>query len=158
MRGWQGRRTTAARPPHPAGSRRRRRRRATTPGRPGPARRTSTRARTPGCDSASSHRKSGTKAKAASCAPAGFELAPVDRDALAHPDEAVAAAASVASAPPVVADRQLDISVLVAHDDFGPLRPSVLERVRQAFLDEPVGSQAETRRKLDRLSLDPQVD
>src|SRR6266550_1589993 len=132
--------------------------RATTPGPRRPTRRTSTRARAPRRDSASSHRKSGTEAKAASCAPACFELAPVDRDALAHADEAVTASAAVAPAPAVVADRQLDVSVLVAHDDFGPLRPSVLERVRKAFLDEPVGGQVKTGRKLDRLSLNPQVD
>ena len=48
-----------------------------------------------------------------------FELAPVDGDPLAHPDQSVAAAVAAAVAGAVVRDRELDVAVAVADDDLG---------------------------------------
>src|SRR5581483_6351649 len=89
---------------------------------------------------------------------AGLELAAVDRDALAHPDQAVPSFVAVAVAAPVVAHRQLDVPVAVADEHLRPARPRMLERVRQALLNEAVRGQVDARRQLLRLALDPELD
>src|ERR671937_64382 len=88
---------------------------------------------------------------------AGLELAAVHGDALAHADEAVSALVAVAAARTVVAHRQLDVAVAVANDDLGPLRPGVLERIREPLLDEPVSGEVDAGRKLSRGAFDPQL-
>src|SRR5207237_6742494 len=71
---------------------------------------------------------------------------------------AVSPLVAVASAAAVVAHGQLDLPVAVADEHLGVLRARVLERVRESFLDEPVGGEVDARRELLRIALDPQVD
>ena len=78
---------------------------------------------------------------------AGLELAAVDRDPLAHADQAVAAALAAAVSGAVVGDGQLDVAVAVADDHLGALCARVLDRVGQALLDESVGGQVDARRQ-----------
>src|SRR5438128_9053352 len=96
------------------------------------------RSRSSSCD-----REPGTKPVAAPRSRTSLQLAAVDRDALAHPDEAVPASVAAAGAAAVVAHRQLDVPVAVANHDLRPQRAGVLEGIRQALLDEPVGSQVD---------------
>src|SRR5207237_513221 len=103
-------------------------------------------------------RKPGPKPVATACAGPGLELTTVDRNPLAHADEAVSTLVAVSSAAAVVAHRQLDLPVAVADEHLGVLRARVLERVRESFLDEPVGGEVDAGRKLLRIALDPQVD
>ena len=49
------------------------------------------------------------------------------------------AAGSTTRAVAVVRDDDLDLAVAVADENLGPVSLSVLERVRQPFLNEPVG-------------------
>src|SRR5438128_2144945 len=86
-----------------------------------------------------------------------LELAAVHGDPLAHADEAVSALVAVAPTGAVVHDRQLDVAVAVADEHLGVRRARVLERVREPFLDEPVGGQVDTGGKRYRLSLDAQL-
>src|SRR6266498_887243 len=96
--------------------------------------------------SSSLDREPGAQAVAASGAGAGLELAAVDRHALAHADQAVSALVAVAAAETVVAHGQLDLPVAVPDEHLGVLRPSVLEGVRQALLDEPVSGEVDAGR------------
>src|SRR5919198_1999807 len=77
----------------------------------------------------------------------GLELAAVDRHALSHADEAVAALVAVAAAGAVVAHGELDVPVAVADEHLRLVRPGVLDGVRQAFLDEPVRGEVDAGRK-----------
>jgi hypothetical protein len=70
----------------------------------------------------------------------------------------VSAALADASARPVVADGQLDVTVAVADEYLRVLRAGVLDRVRQPFLDEPVGGEVDAGRQCLGLSLDAQLD
>ena len=65
---------------------------------------------------------------------------------------------AVAAARAVVGDLELDLAVAVADEDLRLVGARVLERVRQALLDEPVGRQVDAGRKLRGLALDPQLD
>src|SRR4029453_17262802 len=89
------------------------------------------------------HRELRPQAVASLRSRARFELASEDGNALAHPDESVPAAIAAPGAPSVVAHCHLEISVAVADDYLGPLRPRVLERVVKPLLDESV------RREID---------
>src|SRR5207244_5256143 len=86
----------------------------------------------------SCHREPGAKPVAALRSRTGLQLAAVDRDSLAHPDEPVPASVAVSVAAAVVAHRHLDVPVAVADEHLGVLRACMLERVREAFLDETV--------------------
>ena len=68
------------------------------------------------------------------------ERAVDERDALAHADQAEAAASSVAGveARAVVAHEHFEIAVAVAHADLDAGRAGVLGDVGQRLLDEPV--------------------
>ena len=74
------------------------------------------------------------------------------------PDQAVAAALAAAVARAVVGDGQLDVTVAVAHEHLGVLRPRMLDRVRQAFLDEPVGGEVDPAGRMLGLALDLEFD
>src|SRR5437588_1521155 len=89
---------------------------------------------------------------------ARVELAAVHGHALAHPDEPVPTAVAVASAAAVVADGDLDVPVAVADEHLGVLGLGVLDRVRQAFLDEAVRGEIEARGELHGLALDAELD
>ena len=79
----------------------------------------------------------------------GVERAAVERDALAHPDEAVAAAVGrAARAGPSSRPRARAPSAAVADGDLGaPAPPGVLERVRERLLHDPVRGQVDARRQ-----------
>src|SRR5262249_55571153 len=79
-------------------------------------------------------------------------------DARATTGPPAPAALPVAPAGPTVGDGHFDAPVGVAHEDLGPLRARVLDRVRQALLDEPVGGQVDPGRQPHRVALDPQLD
>src|SRR4029078_1223133 len=89
---------------------------------------------------------------------AGLDLASVDRDSLAHADEAVAAASPISAAVAVVDDRYLDRAVLVAREHLRARGARVLDGVRQALLDEAVRGQVDPRRKLRGVSFDGELD
>ena len=90
----------------------------------------------------------------------GLELAAVDGDALAHPDETVAAALRlpVGEPRPSSLTTSSTPSSPVADDHLGPGGVRVLHRVRQAFLDEAVGGEVDAGRQLGRVALDLDVD
>ena len=89
---------------------------------------------------------------------ARFELASKDSDALAHPDEAVAAAITAPGTPSVVAHRYLEISVAVVDDHLSAPRACVLESVRKAFLHKPVPGEIDPGRERPRIAFDSQLD
>ena len=91
---------------------------------------------------------------------ARFELAAVDRYALAHADQAVTAAVRwrfAVRSLPVVRYLDLDVAVVVAHVHLGVRRGRVIDRVRQALLHEAVRRQVDAGWERYRLSLDLEV-
>ena len=84
---------------------------------------------------------------------AGAHLAAVDLHALADADEPVAEAVARRAAEAVVADLELQRVRLVAHGHVGPGRARVLERVRQALLDDAVGGELDRPRQRGRVRL-----
>ena len=104
----------------------------------------------------SSGSRARTTAPAAVARPA-LDHASVQRDALAHAREPVAAP-RVAVAQPVVRDLELERVRLPVHRDPGVGRPCVLERVRQRLLDDAVGGEVDSRLQLARLPLDLELD
>jgi ABC-2 type transport system ATP-binding protein len=70
----------------------------------------------------------------------------------------VATAVTVAHPGSVVADDHLDHAVAVLDDDLGLRRTRMLDRVRQTFLNEPIGGEVDSGGKLVRLAFDAQVD
>jgi hypothetical protein len=89
---------------------------------------------------------------------AALEHAAVDGDALPDAEQPVPAAVAAADSVAVVADGHLDVPVDVADGHVRLRRLRVLDRVRQAFLYEPVRGHVDSRRKLHRLAFDQQLD
>src|SRR5262245_50642161 len=87
-----------------------------------------------------------------------LELGAGDHHALQHANEAVAAPPAVAAAGAVVGHGYLDAAASVANDHVRLGRPRVLDRIREALLNEAVGRQVDAGRQLDGVALDPQVD
>src|SRR5437763_3147952 len=109
--------------------------------------------------SSSSHdRKPRAKPVAAARPRSGLELAAVDGHALAHADEAVSTLVAVAPARAVVAHGELDVPVAVADEHLRLAGSRVLQRVRQALLDEPVLGEVDSGRQLLRRAFDAQLD
>ena len=93
--------------------------------------------------------------EAAVGSPAGVEATAVERDALAHADETVAAARGACGPPgPVVDDLELERVGAVADVNLGVSVAGVLERVRQRLLDDPVGRELDPGRQRAALALD----
>ena len=83
----------------------------------------------------------------------------MQRDALAHPGQAVALAVAGGDRAPVVADGQLDLRIEVAqHHLHAPRRVRVLEHVGQRLLGDPVDAQLQLGRQLARRALDLELD
>ena len=105
---------------------------------------------------------------AAAPAPGG-ELAAVERDALAHADQAAALAQQGAAVEAgvrvlgriadraVVGDLDLEVAHAVAHGHDRAPGPGVAQAVGQALLDDAVGGEVHAGGELDRLALDLQV-
>jgi len=95
---------------------------------------------------------------AAPPAPHG-ECAVVERDALAHSNEAVPAlACSGNGSRAIVDDFDLECGGGVAKRHVGARRAAVLARVRQRFLHDPVRGEVEPGRQRPRFAVDAQLD
>src|SRR5207247_9673152 len=77
--------------------------------------------------------------------PACAELPAVDRDALAHPDEAVPAVLPFPVAAPVVDDLEQQALGAGADEHRGARGARVLENVGERFLDDAVGAERDIR-------------
>ncbi len=82
---------------------------------------------------------------------AGLDLAAVDRDPLAQPEQPAAARRAV------VGDLDREVGGLVAQDDRGAPGAGVA-RAAERLLHEPVGGQVDAGRQRARLALDAQLD
>src|SRR5215211_5054921 len=103
-------------------------------------------------------RKPGPQAVASFRPRARLEHAAVDRDPLAHANEAVAAAVAAADALAVVAHGDLDFPGAIADEYLRPLCPRMLERVGEALLDEAVGGEVDAGGERLWVALDAQLD
>src|SRR6185437_12037204 len=83
-----------------------------------------------------------------------LELAAVERDALAHADQAVPAALALATALTGVGDVELEVALAVAQTHRRRCAAAVLERVGQPLLDHAIGGQVEPGWERHRLTLD----
>ena len=103
-------------------------------------------------------REAGAEHEAAVGCRACGHLAAVDLDAFADADEAVAEAVARRGADAVVAYLDAQLVGPVADGHVGPARARVLERVRQALLDDAVRGEVDRAREREALALDVQVD
>src|SRR6266545_6618113 len=103
-------------------------------------------------------REAGVKPVAAPRAGPGLEFSAVDRHALAHAHEPVAALVAAAVAGAVVAHGHVDTPVAVADDHLRVLGTGVLERIREALLNQAVRGEIDAGRKLNGRALDPQFN
>src|SRR5215831_20651969 len=74
---------------------------------------------------------------------ASLDLSSVDGDALAHTDETVPSRGTTAVSRPVVHHRYIDVPVVVADEHLRIPRARVLDRVRQALLDDAIRRQVD---------------
>ena len=89
---------------------------------------------------------------------ARLDRASDERDALAKPDQPVAAAVAAGLGAAVVGDLELELVLAPADGDPRARRAGVLERVRERLLDHAVRSEVDARRELRRLALDGELD
>ena len=85
-------------------------------------------------------------------------LTAVDLDALADAHEPVPLAVARRAALTVVADLDLQLVRPIAHDHVCVAGVRVLERVGQAFLNDPIGGEVDPAWKRERLPVDVQLD
>ena len=105
--------------------------------------------------SGGSEREPWTQRPAALVQPAGLEVAAVQRDPLAHPDQPMPACPAASATPEPSSDTSSSTaSARVADDDTRPRRPGVLEGVGQGLLDDPVRAQVDARRQRDGIADD----
>src|SRR3954453_16130883 len=93
------------------------------------------------------------------CSRRRLEGAAEERDALAHPRDAVASLATIGRLnTPDVSDRQLEDARVVGHADVGPRSGRMLAHVRERLLHDPERRQVEALAKLSRRALHGEVD
>src|SRR5439155_1270048 len=104
-------------------------------------------------------RQLGANDEAAARIAVRVEAAAIERDPLAHPDQAVATAATARRrSRAVVDDLELERIFAVMDVHARARLPGVLERVRQSLLHDPVGRQLDPERELAPVALDRELD
>src|SRR4029453_10008467 len=115
-----------------------------------------------GCGSRGGHREGGQDPEAALVAGAGLQAAAKGPGPLPHPQDPLAAAASLAVPGPagtaVVGDLDRHPAVGVGDGDLGPAGPGVTDHVGQRLLHHPVEGQVDGGREAPRLALQRDLD
>ena len=86
-----------------------------------------------------------------------LELAAVERNSLAHPDQAEASTVFLRG-PALAQHLHLKRVTIATDEDLGAARPAVGERVRQRLLNDPIGREVKPGRERPLPGADVELD